>query len=431
MPLLQIGKSLVGTIETVAFGGEGILRHEGFVIFVPFTASGDHISCKITEVKKSFAKAELISILRPSPHRTTPPCPYFGTCGGCQIQHLDEMAQNTYKQEAVKDALKRIGHLNFDAVTFIPATLKWAYRRHISLHLRPHKGTFHAGYIATDNHSLVMIETCPIFNKPEELIVRHVQEFVHGLPNQHHQEGRVTILKNQKDRYILSFHFAKSFETDPSLFKQILERYPEISGVLFNRGNQEIVWGNPYAEIHLEGLSFRFTPQSFIQNHPEQSANIYRKICALSHSSNNKTILDLYCGFGITSLLLAKQGHDLIGIESNKEAIQFANENARRNSLTARFIQDDVEKGLPRLAASISPDLVILNPPRIGVAKNVLQTLLDMEPKEIIYVSCMPATLARDLAILCQDKYEIQECVAYDMFPQTAHVETVAYLQKK
>lgn len=426
MSLLQINKVVEGTIDTIAFGGEGILRHEGFVIFVPFTAIGDRITCKIVEAKKSFARAELVSIIEPSPQRTTPRCPYFGRCGGCQLQHLNEDGQNNYKKHAVIDALRRIGHLQVDSIAFVPATLKWAYRRHISLHLRPHKNHFQAGYIANDNHSLVIIDTCPIFNSPEDSIIQSIQKFVQRLPNPQQQSGRVTILKNHENEYIVSFHFPKEFEANPVPFKNMMELYPNIAGVLLNRGNQEIVWGNPYSEITLEGLKFRFTPQSFIQNHPEQSTNIYQKICELSQSSTKKKILDLYCGFGITSLLLAQQGHDVTGVEQNKEAIQFANENARRNQLVVKFIQDDVEKALPRLAS----DFVIVNPPRTGMTKRVSELLVNLNADKIIYVSCMPATLARDLALLCQYKYEIEECVAFDMFPQTAHVETVVCLKK-
>jgi 23S rRNA (uracil1939-C5)-methyltransferase len=432
MPLTHpaINDLIEGKIEQIAFGGEGILRYRGFVIFVPFTSPGDLITCRITELKKSFAKAELVSIQTPSPYRAIPPCPYFGTCGGCQIQHLNEQEQLIYKKHAVTDALKRIGHLNVRSVSIVPAHLKWAYRRHITLHLKPQSGTFEAGYIAIDNKSLVVIEICPIFNKEQDLIIDQIQHFVHTLPNPKQQEGRVTILKNHRGQYILSFQFEPSFLIEESYFKQALQQYPTFAGILVNNLKRQWVIGDPYSEQTLEGLTFRFTPQAFIQNHPEQSANIYRHICSLVNGHIKRKILDLYCGFGMTSLLLAHHGHLVTGIEYNPEAITFAQENVRLNKLQqVHFFQGDVEKLFPKLIKELKPNLVLMNPPRAGISKNVIQHLLNYCPQEIIYVSCMPSTLARDLAKLCQEKYQIQECMVYDMFPQTAHVETLIYLK--
>lgn len=431
MTQLKIDDRVKGTIETIAFGAEGIMRDKGFVIFIPFTAPGDVITCRIKEIKKSFAKADLIEIHEASPERTTPLCPYFGTCGGCQIQHLNELSQLKYKLNSVKDSLNRIGHLKTESILMTPTQLRWAYRRHVTLHLRPHGNSFMAGYIAQDHCSLVAIETCPIFNSKEDSIIRHLQELVRQIPNPMKEQGRVTILKNQTGRYILSFQFPQSFCLNKQLFERTLKDDSSFSGIIVHLGKQEFVWGEPYAEIDLEGLIFRFTPQSFIQNHPEQSANIYRHICSLTEHMPKSKIWDLYCGFGITSLLLSKQGHLVTGVECNPEAIAFAKNNAQLNGLSPAFIQGDVEKILPKLAKQGVPEVVLVNPPRTGMNRNILQILLKILPKKIIYVSCMPATLARDLSILCQDKYQMQDCMAYDMFPQTAHVETLVCLKKQ
>lgn len=426
---LNVQDRIEGKIEKIAFGGEGILRYRGFVIFVPFTAPGDFVTCQIKEVKKSFARAELISIQTLSPYRTTPLCPYFGTCGGCQLQHLIAQEQILYKKEAVKDALKRIGHLKTPDFSVISTELQWNYRRHITLHLKPHLGAFQAGYIGADHYSLVAIKTCPIFNKKEDLIIQQVQELVGTLSNPSQQEGRVTILKNELHQYILSFYFDIPFSVEERVLKHALQNYPLFAGILFKSSNQQLHVGNTYSEQKLEGLTFRFTPQAFIQNHPEQSANIYREIGKLAGDHRELKILDLYCGFGITSLLLAKQKHRVIGIEYNGEAIAFAQENALANRLNqVRFVQGDVNKQVPKIAKEFKPDLILMNPPRQGLSKKIIQTLLLTQPKEMIYVSCMPATLARDLALLCQKDYEIQEGKIYDMFPQTAHVETLIHL---
>ena len=219
---LQSGDLIEGQIEKIAFGGEGILRHRGFVVFIPFTAPGDHLICRLTEVKKSFARGELIELKKPSPDRIKPLCPYFGVCGGCQLQHINYKEQSKYKLEAVKEALSRIGHLAPDKVSFVPANLRWAYRRHITLHLRPVKKTFEAGYIAIDNHSLVVVRTCPIFNRFKDPVLRQLQDFIQTIPNPEELEGRLTVLKNHRNQYILHFQFAHHIELTDSLFNQLL-----------------------------------------------------------------------------------------------------------------------------------------------------------------------------------------------------------------
>lgn len=433
MTLLTIGEIIEGEILTIAFGGEGILRYRGFVVFVPFTAIGDQISCRIVDVKSSFAKGEIISIEKTSHHRATPPCPYFGVCGGCQLQHLTEQAQLNYKLEAVTDALKRIGHLELPPLSIVPANKAWAYRRHITLHLRPHKGGFQAGYIGQDNRSLIAIETCPIFNEPDQSIIKEVQHVVTALPNPSQQEGRVTLLKNQRDQFILSFLFKEKYPIDRKAFQSVLQHVPTLSGILVHTPDQQIILGDPFCEEKFEGLTFRFSPQTFIQNHPEQSANIYKHICEIAHRTPQRLILDLYCGFGMTTLLLAQQGCLVEGMESNREAVKFAQENAAFNHLKqARFLAGDVEKLLPTwFKKEHHPTLVVMNPPRQGLSKRVVEILLKFLPNELIYVSCMPSTLARDLSLLCKQHYQVAEGQVFDMFPQTAHVETLIYLKKK
>jgi 23S rRNA (uracil1939-C5)-methyltransferase len=429
--MIEIDQIIEGEIETIAFGGDGILRYRGFVIFVPFTAVGDRISCRIIETKRSFAKAILIELKRASKYRTQPPCPYFGNCGGCQLQHLNEEAQLRYKLAAVTDALKRIGHLSIPPFHIVPASLNWAYRRHITLHLKPKKEGFEAGYISHDNRSLVVIQTCPIFNEPHHPIIQLLQQLVRYLPNPSQQEGRVMVLKNHRDQFILSFQFAHECEYNLKIFQDALQQSPYLAGIIVQTPNHQVSLGDPYCEYKIEGLTFRFSPQTFIQNHPEQSAKIYLQICELAGTSLQQHVLDLYCGFGITSLLLARQGHSITGIEYNGEAIKFAQENASFNHLkNARFIQGDVEKVLPRWLKTHQASLIIMNPPRQGLAKGVVQTLLKTKIESLIYVSCMPATLARDLNLLCQH-YQLKEGCVYDMFPQTAHVETVVYLKRK
>lgn len=429
--LFDIDQIIEGEIEAIAFGGAGVLRYRGFVVFVPFTAVGDRILCRITEIKSSFAKGTLVELKHASHYRTQPLCPYFGTCGGCQLQHLQEQAQLKYKSHAVADALKRIGHLSTPSFPAIPATANWAYRRHITLHLRPKKEGFEAGYIGQDNQSLVVVQTCPIFNEPHHPILPQLQKLVAQLPNPLQQDGRVTILKNHRHQFILSFQFGAKFVTPVHIFQTALQHSPHLAGIIVQTPNETISLGEIYCEEKIEGLTFRFSPQTFIQNHPEQSLNIYRQICQLAGQSFQHHVLDLYCGFGITSLLLAQQGHSVTGIEINPEAIRFAQENAAFNHLkNIHFIQGDVERIVLQWLKTHQASLIVVNPPRQGLTKKVVQTLLKASAESLVYVSCMPSTLARDLSLLCEH-YRVQEGRVYDMFPQTAHVETFVYLKKK
>lgn len=429
--ILTIDQVVEGKVESIAFGGEGIVRHQGFVIFVPFTAIGDLISCRILEVKRNFAKGMLTDLKKESNDRVKPRCPYFETCGGCQLQHLNLEAQQNYKLKAVNDALKRIGHLSPPPLTILPATENWAYRRHITLHLLPQGEYFETGYIGNDNHSLVVIQECPIFTSAQDTIIPLLQRLAGQIPNPKKEEGRVMILKNQRGQYILSFQFGPRFEIQPKYFETFLQQTPQLAGIIVQTPGKQIFLGDPLSEQQLEGLTFRYSPQTFIQNHPEQSAAIYRQICSIASLCKPIQILDLYCGFGMTSLLLAQQGHQVTGIESNPQAIQFAMENASLNHLrSVKFVEGDVERVLPRWLKSHHPNLILVNPPRQGLAKGVVKMLLQALPECLLYVSCMPATLARDLQLLSEN-YQIEKGFVYDMFPQTAHVETLVSLRLK
>lgn len=429
--MLSIDQIVEGEIVSLAFGGEGILRHKGFVVFVPFTAIGDQIACCIQEVKRSFARGKLVSLKHSSKDRIEPLCPYFGTCGGCQLQHLKHEAQLKYKLNAVTDALQRIAHLSVPPFSILPATENWAYRRHITLHLKPKSEFFEAGYIGQDGHSLVPVQKCPIFTDSSELIIPYVQHLAGQLHNPENEEGRLTVLKNHRSQYILSFQFGPKFSIQPKVFQSALQQSPQLAGILVQTPQEQLILGDPYSEHILEGLTFRYSPQTFIQNHPEQSAKIYRQICSLAALFPQTHILDLYCGFGVTSLLLAHQGHKVTGIESNPRAIQFAKGNAAFNHLQhADFLPGDVEHILPQWLKKHEASLIIVNPPRQGLSKKVASTLLKSQAHSIIYVSCMPATLARDLHTLCE-RYLIREGSVYDMFPQTGHVETVVFLEKR
>jgi 23S rRNA (uracil1939-C5)-methyltransferase len=359
--------------------------------------------------------------------RATPLCPYFGTCGGCQIQHLNEKGQMEYKLNAVKEAFNRIGHVALPEISIQPARLQWGYRRHVTMQLKASNKGFQAGYVEVDHRSILFVQTCPIFNALEDPLLTPIQEFLSGLSNPSEMDGKLVILKNEKNQLILSFEFDSSPSLQLHEFQAGLQKYPFIAGLSIRTPKENFQFGEVQGRFELENLTFHYHPYTFIQNHPEQSENIYKQVLNLLPPSKN--ILDLYCGFGMTSLLLAKQGHNVTGIEGNLESITLAKENCRLNQIKhAHFIMGDVERSLPKVKQKW--DVILVNPPRTGLSKELIAKLVHLQAKEWIYISCMPSTLARDLKLICSNEYEIKFCKAYDMFPQTAHVETLVHLTK-
>lgn len=433
IPIVKEGDLIEGEITALAFGGEGILRYEGLVIFVPFTAIGDQLVCRITQRKKNFAYAELIEILQESPHRIKPACPHFGVCGGCQLQHLNYKAQLEHKHQCLEDGLKRIGKLPIDSIPpIIAAKAQWAYRRHITLTLKGNtEGTFSIGYIATDNRSLIQINQCPIFTSPTDPIINQISEFAHKLTCSSTSEGKAMILKSDLDnKYLFSFHFQRLPDNAIELSKKAINLYENWSGIFLKAPGFFQSFGLIATKLIIDDLSISFSPGAFLQNHPEQSTNIYRTIRKIAKEAKQGTVLDLYCGIGITSLMMAKDGKTVIGVESNAEAIKLAKQNAKLNNIeSASFIQGDVKNVLAKLLKKDLPVLAVINPPREGLEKSVIKALIEGKTEEMIYVSCMPTTLARDLKELCQENYQIVFCQGYDMFPQTGHVETLVHLK--
>jgi 23S rRNA (uracil1939-C5)-methyltransferase len=425
---------LTSRVEGLAFGGQGIVRHEGLVIFVPFTAPGDLIRFQILTKKKNFAQGQLVEVIEKSSVRVTPPCPYFGSCGGCQLQHMSYDAQLDYKQQTIQDALQRIAKIPEAVVLPVQAAKqRWDYRRRIALTLHPHEEGFIAGYLGVDNQSLVTVDQCAIFIPQENPLIKNVQTVVSQLNHAKKQKGKVLLLKQEDERYLLHFQFEFLPPNIHEIMEKSLATFSNWSGILVTTRHKKLTFGVLNPTLNIDGLKFSFSPQAFIQNHPEQSLSIYRSIVNHAKNLNANNILDLYCGIGISTLLLANQGFKVTGVETNEEAVNRAQKNAADNNLSQKvqFIKADVQNILGKLLKREHAQLIIVNPPRTGLDSSVVQALLKEAPPSILYISCMPPTLARDLKPFTENGYELRPVEAYDMFPQTAHVETLALLQRK
>jgi 23S rRNA (uracil1939-C5)-methyltransferase len=420
-----------GTVSGLAFGGSGIVRQDGFVIFIPFTAPGDEITFRITEKRKKYAFGELIKVNEPGEERVTSRCPYFGKCGGCQLQHLSYNAQLIHKKEVVQDSLERIGRVEIEDMSPVrPSSEQWAYRRHVTLTLRPKGEGFEAGYIGIDDHLLVPVKVCPIFIEEEDLLLEQVQELVSKLQSTPDNTGKVTILKQESGAPILAFRFENLPGKSAPLFEQAMKDY-QWGGVHVTGGKEVLSWGTLTTQWHFEGMAFSLSPQAFSQANPYQTDYLYRKTCEIAAQAKGRRILDLYSGVGITSILLAKQGAKVLGIESNPVAVQLAQSNAKDNGVAnVNFQQEDARTAIYGALKQFLPDLIIVNPTRNGLDLIVAHALITELPRQIIYISCMPPTLARDLRLLRAREYTIKSCETLDMFPQTAHVETIVHLSR-
>lgn len=409
---LKIGQQVKGTIHDIAFGGSGLLKIEGFVLFVPFTAPGDEIVAEITLLKKGFGEAKIVEIITPSPVRTSPKCPYFGTCMGCQFQHIEYSAQLEIKRKSVEDALTRIGKLNIPPVTITASEKVYFYRERITLHLELGK----LGYIKRDNTTILDIQTCPIFADDPKLF-NTLHTLFEGCT------GRLQITKDKEEGYLIYGNLKQGHSLEKIL--EMSQSFPKIRGIEITCNRKTTRRGISLLRSEIEGLSFQYSPQAFIQNNFSQSVNIYREILKICRSDNQ--ILDLYSGIGISSCLLASKGKQVLAIEGNKYAVNHAKENAAHNHITGiqfetGWVENEITKALNRPF-----DALLMNPPREGVHRNAIDAIKNSRIKKIIYIACMPSTLARDLKLL-SPTYKIQEVKAFDMFPQTTHVETLAEL---
>ncbi len=426
------GKEIEGEIMRLAFGGMGVMRYEGLVVFVPFTAPGELIKAQIKRQHKKFAEAELLEIVKPSTQRRPPVCPYFGTCGGCQLQHLDYADQVDQKQHFVEDALVRIGKLQLaQPVDIVVASCFWAYRRHIRLTLFAKDESYRIGYVGVDGVELVEVSQCPIFINPEDEVVNHVAGLVRRLDFVGDLRAHLSIIKDGEGHYVLLVDFPGPVPVNTESVLQVaVAEEGSIVGAVWRAGNRGGSYGKTLCRFAIGDLNMTYSPMAFVQCHPEQSEHIYHQIEALTQECKARKVLDLYCGIGVTSLLLAKKGVAVVGVEGNPDAVLLARQNAQNNGCEGVvFERADVSKVTKKILRQ-GFDLVILNPPRTGVDAQTLEAIAHAAPKHLIYVSCMPATLARDLAFLCGKGYHVSAVRAYDMFPQTTHVETVTLLER-
>jgi tRNA/tmRNA/rRNA uracil-C5-methylase (TrmA/RlmC/RlmD family) len=372
---LKLADKISLTIQDLAFGGEGVGRLDDFVVFVPFVIVGETVEVEITEVKKNFARAKLLRVVTPSPERVAPECKYFTQCGGCQYQHIDYPAQLRFKHKQIADLFERFGKISRGVVApVIACPSPYGYRNRIMIRSQwngPAK-KLEIGFIRADNNFVVDIEECKI---AEPVLNEQIKEVRANPP----PKGGI---------------------------KVVLRVQPEN-------------WDVPES--------------SFFQNNFFLLPKLVETVRDFLNAGGARHLVDLYCGVGFFGIETADVVESFVGVESDQLAIKAAQKNAEtRNIQNGEFIAAQVEDILPELLQKFSPErtAVILDPPRKGCWPETLQLLRETRPAQVIYVSCHPATMARDLNILCADGvFELARVQPLDMFPQTQHVECVADLR--
>ncbi|MEO0540632.1 MAG: 23S rRNA (uracil(1939)-C(5))-methyltransferase RlmD [Cyanobacteria bacterium P01_A01_bin.105] len=442
----QPGQTLDLTVDSLSNSGDGIGRWQDRVVFVPGTVPGDQHQVKLVKVKPKYAVGKSIQLMDPSPHRVRPACIVADKCGGCQWQAVDYGQQLVAKQQQVADALTRIGGFQSVVVDPILAASPLGYRNKATYPLaRSHQGTLKAGYYRAGTHQIVNLNQCPIQDDRLDPLLAGIKQSIQdhhwSIYDETQHRGRLRHLALRVGHHtgdcLVTLISTRPMPDLPEVAQQWLDTYPNLVGVCLNLNPDKTnvifgaktlgVAGQDYLTETFLGLQLRIGPTTFFQVNTPQAERLVQVILDELALDQSQTVIDAYCGVGTLTLPLAQQAGYCIGIETYGAAIEQARQNAALNQIDAADFQvGKVEAMLPQMADAV--DVVVLDPPRKGCATAVLAALLQAKPRRIAYMSCNPTTLARDLKILCDGGYRLTRVQPADFFPQTAHVECVAFL---
>ena len=447
MEALEKGSVYTAVIDGYSSEGLGIARVNGAVVFVPHAVRGEEIDLRITKVMKTSCAGEIVKIHNPSPERMEPECPYAGKCGGCAYRHLTYPEELWAKRQRVQDALTRIGGLDLTVEEILGAKNPEHYRNKSQY---PVGADGSIGFFQARTHKVVPIRRCLIQTEAADRTAQAVGEWMRRYKISAYDETtgkglvrHVCVRVNRKGESLCCVVVnGNKVPREPELAAYVTAAVPHTVGVLLNsntrRGNVVLgdkyrtLFGRNYLMDTLCGLEFKLSMPSFYQVNRDQAEVLYGKALEFAGLTGNETVLDLYCGIGTITLCLAKAAKRVIGAEIVPPAIRDAKENALRNHIeNAEFFCGDAADIAAKLESDgLRPDVVTVDPPRKGLAPEVIASVAAMGPEKVVYVSCDPATLGRDVKIFREFGYEAKRAAAVDMFPGTAHVETVVLLSK-
>ena len=408
--------------------GSGVGYMSGIATFVPGLLPGETGEVEVYEAKKKWQRARLQKIIKRSPERVDAPCSVFEECGGCQLQHTTYEETLQWKQRWVEDALSRIGKLNVEVKPTIGMSVPWRYRNKARLHREP---TGKLGYYKEKSKELVHFQDCLLLSERMNRWIKRTEEFlaegfaeIHTLTFRENTKGEGLLLLEGPPTKVLSA------EENPEFFEALSKEGLRSVWGIDAEGSLELVWGDEVFSQTILDMDFEVSPLSFLQVNPLQTDVLYAHVLAVAALTGEETVWDLYSGIGTLALALALKAKKVTGIEENPYAVEDAIQNAVNNNAIGHveFLKGKVESRMMKIEEK--PDVVILDPPRTGMHPVVVNRLLELKPQRIIYVSCDPGTLARDLSMLTQGGYRVDSVQPVDMFPWTMHTESVCLLER-
>ncbi len=450
---VQKGQEMELTVTGLGSAGEGVGRFKDIAVFVPGALPGETVRAAAAFIKKSFIVGKLLEIITASPDRVEPVCPVYEACGGCQLQHLSYEAELKEKREQVKAALERIGHLrDVEIMPTIGSDQPLYYRNKMQFPVSGKRGKLQIGCFALNTHNVIDVTDCCIQKKKNNSIAAVVRKWMKqfkilpydedkGTGTVRHIMGRVGVhtgeimvcLVTARDTVPHLKELVQMLKAEIPGVKSVVQNVNKRSTNVILGEKTRLIAGNPTIKDKIGPLKFNISAQSFFQVNSEQAEKLYNTALDFADLKGKETVVDLYCGTGTITLFMAQKAKRALGIEIVPSAIRDAKINARANHIeNADFLLGDAAVEMPKLAAGgLRPDVMILDPPRAGCEERVLAAIVKVKPVRVVYVSCNPATLARDLAYLYEHGFSIDRVQPCDMFSRTHHVETVCLMSRK
>ncbi|MGD7054030.1 23S rRNA (uracil(1939)-C(5))-methyltransferase RlmD [Sutcliffiella horikoshii] len=445
---MKVGQTFPLTIKRLGINGEGVGYFKKQVVFVPGALPEEVVVAEVTDVKNKFAEAKIKKIRSKSPHRTTPPCPIYEQCGGCQLQHLKYDQQLTLKRDIVIQSLERHTKLNVSKLDIKP-TLgmedPWYYRNKSQFQVGKQKEKVIAGLYGANSHKLIDIDNCIVQHSATTEVTNTVKKILQdfNIPVQNEKKGQPSVRTimtrvgfSTGEIQVVLITTDEKLPRKQLVVEEIQKRLPKVKSIMQNVNGKKtsLIFGEE--TIHLSGekviqetlgdVSFELSARAFFQLNPVQTVKLYDLVKKAAQLTGKEKVVDAYCGVGTIGLWLAEGAGEVRGMDTIAESIEDAKENAKRHGYTnMKYVAGKAEKWLPRwVKEGWRPDTIVVDPPRTGLDETFMKTVLDVEPKNFVYVSCNPSTLAKDIQFLSR-KYKVDWIQPVDMFPQTAHVESV------
>lgn len=448
---VQKNDYIEAVFEDLTHDGAGVAKVDGYPIFVPNGLPGEKAKVKVVKVNKGYGFGKLMEIIEPSPHRIDAPCAIYKECGGCQLQHLSYGGQLLAKEKQVRDVMQRIGKLEGVKVhPVLGMENPWNYRNKSQVPIGEHEGGLIGGFYQQRSHQIIDMKTCMIQQEKNDEVVQKVKEICNrnGV-RAYNEEKHHGNLRHIMVRYgavsgevmIVLVTRTNELPNKNKIVEEIAASIPDVKSIVQNINSKKtnvilgeqtkVLWGEEVIYDSIGDIKFAISARSFYQVNPEQTKVLYDKALEYAALNGNETVIDAYCGIGTISLFLAQKAGKVYGVEIIPEAIEDAKRNAALNGITnVEFAVGEAETVIPNwYEEGVQADVLVVDPPRKGCDEKLLQTILDMKPKKVVYVSCNPATLARDLRILEDGGYKTSEVQPVDMFPQTTHCEAVAKIE--